>query len=413
VFIFTNSKNRSFDFLEYKIFALVVKYFFQKERSLTLALQFNWITMRIAIIFCSFSVFLFCACTNKNNHGMNQPKNIILLISDGTGLSQISAAFYYKDTPVNYQRFQNIGLIKTSSSRQKITDSGAGATAFASGVKTYNGAIGVADDSTSVRNLVEVASRNNLKTGVIATSSITHATPACFYAHVYHRNMAEEIATQLPISELDFFAAGGLQFFNQRSDGKNLMNQFKQNNFALDTIALEDYQSIQDHEKQGYLLAKDGMKKIIEGRENFLPKATELAIQFLNKGNTGFFAMVEGSQIDWAGHNNNAKYLISEMIDFDETIGKALDFAEKDGETLVIVTSDHETGGFTLASKKTKGNQGMSYNNYNEIEPSFSTNGHSAALIPVFAYGPGSETFAGVYENTEIFHKILEVSEWK
>lgn len=369
--------------------------------------------MRIAIIICSFSVFLLYACTSKNNLGLKQPKNIILLISDGTGLSQISAAFYYKNTPVHYQRFQNIGLIKTSSSRQKITDSGAGATAFASGVKTYNGAIGVADDSTSVRNLVEIASQNNLKTGVIATSSITHATPACFYAHVHHRNMAEEIATQLPTSELDFFAAGGLQFFNQRLDGKNLMNQFKQNNFALDTIALEDYQSIQNHKKQGYLLAKDGMKKIIQGRGDFLPKATELAIQFLDKRNTGFFAMVEGSQIDWAGHNNNAKYLISEMIDFDETVGKALDFAEKDGETLVIVTSDHETGGFTLASKKTKGNEGMSYNDYNEIEPSFATNGHSAALIPIFAYGPGSEIFAGVYENTEVFHKILEVSKWE
>ncbi len=366
--------------------------------------------MKLNRILCSLSFLLLFACANKTDVQEKPPKNVILLISDGTGLSQISAAFYYKDTPVNYQRFQNIGLIKTSSSRQKITDSGAGATAFASGVKTYNGAIGVADDSTAVKNLVEIASQKNLKTGVIATSSITHATPACFYAHATHRNQAEEIATQLPTAGLDFFAAGGLQFFNQRSDGKNYMSELINNDFTIDTLALGTYESIQNNKKQGYLLAQDGMKKMTEGRGDFLPRATDLALQFLSREKTGFFMMVEGSQIDWAGHNNDTKYLISELLDFDETIGKVLDFAESDGETLVIVTSDHETGGFTLASKKRAAEGGMSYSDYHEIEPTFSTNGHSAALIPVFAYGPGSEIFSGVYENTEIFHKILKAS---
>lgn len=366
--------------------------------------------MKLNRILCSLSFLLLFACANKIDVQEKSPKNVILLISDGTGLSQISASFYYKDTPVNYQRFQNIGLIKTSSSRQKITDSGAGATAFASGVKTYNGAIGVADDSTTVKNLVEIASQKNLKTGVIATSSITHATPACFYAHATHRNQAEEIATQLPTAALDFFAAGGLQFFNQRSDGKNYMSELINNDFTIDTLALGTHESIQNNKKQGYLLAQDGMKKMTEGRGDFLPRATDLALQFLSREKTGFFMMVEGSQIDWAGHNNDTKYLISELLDFDETIGKVLDFAESDGETLVIVTSDHETGGFTLASKKRGGDGGMSYSDYHEIEPTFSTNGHSAALIPVFAYGPGSEIFSGVYENTEIFHKILKAS---
>ena len=110
-------------------------------------------------------------------------KNVILLIGDGTGLSQISSAFYFKQTNPNYARFKSIGLIKTSSSREDITDSAAGATAFASGVKTYNGAIGVADDSTEVKTLVEIVSPQHIKTGVISTSSIQHATPASFYAH--------------------------------------------------------------------------------------------------------------------------------------------------------------------------------------------------------------------------------------
>ena len=108
--------------------------------------------------------------------------------------------------------------------------------------------------------------------------------------------------------------------------------------------------------------------------------------------------MVEGSMIDWGGHGNDADYLVSEMIDFDEAIGVALDFAEKDGNTLVIVTADHETGGFTLSSGE----------NYDQIKGTFSTGGHSTTLIPVAAYGPGSELFRGVYENTEIFHNMMK-----
>jgi alkaline phosphatase len=340
------------------------------------------------------------------------PKNVILLISDGTGLSHISAAFYFKDTAVNYARFQNIGLIKTASSRQAITDSGAGATAFSCGLKTFNGAIGVADDTTPVENLIEIASSKNIQTGIVATSSITHATPASFYAHSKSRGNTEEIASQLPHSTIDFFAGGGLQFFNQHKEKPNLLSAFTKNQFEIDTIALTDFEHIKDHKKQGYLLAKDAMPKFSEGRGNFLSKATALAIQFLSKEASGFFLMSEGSQIDWAGHENNAEYLVSELIDFDETIGKVLDYAEKDGETLVIVTSDHETGGFALAAEKHLRKDGTEYSDYRDIEMVFSTKGHSATLIPVFAYGPGSQEFLGIYENTEIFHKILKVTQW-
>ncbi len=154
------------------------------------------------------------------------------------------------------------------------------------------------------------------------------------------------------------------------------------------------------------------MRPVAEGRGDFLSKATELAIQFLSKDNSGFFMMAEGSQIDWGGHENNASYLVSELIDFDDAVGKALDYAEKDGNTIVIVTSDHETGGFTLSAKKKKRENGEEYSDYSEIGMTFATTGHSAALIPVFAYGPGSEEFVGTYENTNIFEKILKVTKW-
>jgi len=341
-------------------------------------------------------------------------KNVILLIGDGTGLSQISSAFYFKKTRPNYSRFKSIGLIKTSSSREKITDSGAGATAFASGVKTYNGAIGVADDSSKVKTLVEIVSPQHIKTGVISTSSIQHATPACFYAHVINRRLYEDITVDLVESEIDFFAGGGTSFFNKRKDGKDLLEELKKKGFKIDTTGFSDFTEIKQYSKMAYLLAENHMAPVANGRGDFLPKATELGIQFLNKDaeNPNFFLMIEGSQVDWGGHDNDAEYLISELIDFDDAIGMALDFAEADGNTLVIVTADHETGGFTLSSTLKSVKDSSSYGDYTEITGTFSTKGHSATLIPVFAYGPGAEAFSGVYENTEIFHKILQATNW-
>ena len=364
----------------------------------------------IVLLIISFS----CTAQKVTEEMPVKAKNVILLIGDGTGLSQISSAFYFKKTRPNYARFKHIGLIGTSSSREDITDSAAGATAFAAGIKTYNGAIGVADDSTNVKTLVEIVSQQNIKTGVISTSSIQHATPASFYAHVTNRGLYEDIAADMVTSNIDFFAGGGRQFFNRRKDGKNLLKDLEAGGFGIDTTALGNFSEINQYSKMAYLLAENHMNPVAKGRGDFLPKATELGIQFLNKDidAANFFVMIEGSQIDWGGHANDAAYLISELIDFDDAIGRALDFAEKDGNTLVIVTADHETGGFTLASTIKKREDGTTYTDYKEITGTFSTKGHSATLIPVFAYGPGAEAFSGVYENTEIFHKILEATDW-
>ncbi len=378
--------------------------------------------MRLTKLVLSSLIIVLFSCKTTNiqtpeksevSKKLKTPKNVILLIGDGTGLTQISSAFYFKEAIPNYARFKHIGLINTSSSREDITDSAAGATAFASGVKTYNGAIGVADDSTEVATIVEIVSPKNIKTGVISTSSIVHATPASFYAHVLNRGLYEEIAADMTVSDIDFFAGGGTKFFNKRKDGIDLFKDLKAKEFLIDTTKLGDFNSIKSYSKAGYLFGYNHMPPTAKGRGDYLPRATELGIQFLNKDNSNFFLMVEGSQIDWGGHANDSDYLVSELIDFDNTIGKALDFAERDGNTLVIVTADHETGGFTLASTTKKNSEGKEYSDYAEITGTFSTGGHSATLIPVFAYGPGAEEFIGVYQNNDIFHKILEVTGWK
>ena len=217
---------------------------------------------------------------------------------------------------------------------------------------------------------------------------------------------------QLAKSEVDYFAGGGMNFFENRKDNINVIDTLKSNGFSVKLDRLDSFDYIKSNNKQCFILAADGMPKISEGRGSFLKDATMLGVNFLSKKNKPFFMMSEGSQIDWGGHDNDANYLITELIDFDEMIGAVLDYAEKDRETLVIVTSDHETGGFSLSGKNFVNMDNELDQDYSEIEPTFSTGGHTATLIPVFAYGPGSEEFRGIYDNTDIFNKILKVTNW-
>ncbi|MEP1096163.1 MAG: alkaline phosphatase [Cyclobacteriaceae bacterium] len=336
-------------------------------------------------------------------------KNVILLIGDGMGLTQVSSSFYYSDETPNFSRFKKIGLINTSASSHKITDSAAGATAFASGKKSYNGAIGVNSDTVSIPTILEIAEKMNLSTGVVATSSITHATPASFYAHTKSRQMHEEIAKQFVAAEVDYAAGAGLPYFKDRDDGANYYDSLASDKVILDTLSLARFEEICDGCQYAYLDTAASMPRMLDGREDFLSNATKLGIDHLSRNEDGFFLMVEASQIDWGGHANDVEYLTTEVLDFDKVIGLVLDYAEKDGNTLVIVTADHETGGFALSSTLV---EGENWSDYNKITGTFSTDGHTSTLIPVFAYGPGAEKFAGIYSNTEIFHKMIEASGW-
>lgn len=362
--------------------------------------------MRRLQVFLLFTfLFLFWHCNNElKQTAKKKPKNIILLIGDGMGLAQISSRFYFEESEPNFVRFKDIGLIETSASSHKITDSAASATAYSCGVKTYNGAIGVNKDTLALPTILELLEPRGALTGVISTSSIQHATPASFYAHTASRQFYEEIARQLVYSPVDFFAGGGLDFFNKRTDKLNYLDSLSGQGFVIDTNSLANKQALDINKKYGYLLAGDAMPKMQDGRGDFLSDATLQGIKYLSQSEKGFFLMVEGSQIDWGGHANDANYIIEEVKDFDKVIGHALDFAKKDKNTLVLVTADHETGGFALSPAEVRRQA-----NYDIIKPTFSTGGHTSTLIPVFAYGPGSENFTGIYPNNELFHKMVKV----
>lgn len=320
------------------------------------------------------------------------PKNIVLVIGDGTGINQISALEFYKEGPIYYDDFPVVGLSKVSST-SLVTDSAAAGTAMACGQKTYNKAIGVDVNGQALPSITEYMAQKGGANGIISTSSITHATPACFFAHHDDRNDHEIIAGFLPQAPINFFAGPGMKYFNQRTDQVNLMPIFSQNNFEIDSILRPHPEA----EKVGYLLAPEDMPKMSEGRGPFLQEAADLAIKHLTKNDRGFFMMLEASQVDWGGHDNDFPYMLSELIDLDDTLGFLLNFARRDQNTLIVVTGDHATGGFSLSADD---------DSYDKINPTFSSTRHNADWIPVFAYGPGAEQFGGVYENTAIFYKI-------
>lgn len=366
----------------------------------------------LALILVIVSGFISNAETSHREPKKKVPKNIIILIGDGMGISQMSSAYYFQEDEKkepNFSRFPIVGLSRTSSAKEKITDSAAGATAISCGEKSYNGAIGVDVDGKSIETILEYLGKKDFTTGLISTSSITHATPASFFAHATSRNMAVEIAAQMPESEVDFFAGGGLEFFLDEGEGIDVITKLHANGFVTGVDCLLKPNQLKKDKKYGFLLAKDAMPKMSKGRGDFLSNATDLALNYFELQNKPFFMMVEGSQIDWGGHANDADYVIKETLDFDKMIGLVLDFAKADGNTLVIVTADHETGGFTLAAEEKKVPFQGIQRDYNEIGPLFSTGGHSAAMVPVLAFGPGAEAFSGIYQNTEIHARIMEL----
>jgi alkaline phosphatase len=333
---------------------------------------------------------------NLKKQNSRQVKNIILMIGDGMGVSQIYAGMTSNHGHLSIEKIQNIGFSKTYSSSHYITDSGAGGTAIATGKKTYNGAIGVDRDTLIATTILEYAEKNGKSTGLIATCEITHATPASFIAHQPSRKYMEEIAMDFLNTDIEVFIGGGLKYFNQRKDAQDLTKALVNKGYKM--IYSPDSIQFANENKIAGLVYPEHAPKFSEGRGDFLTVSSLKAIDILNKNEPGFFLMIEGSQIDWGGHDNDTKYIVDEMLDFDRTIGKVLEFAEKDGNTLVIITADHETGGM-----------GLNGGNFEtgEVNAKYTTGEHTGVMVPVFAFGPGSENFRGIYENTEIFNKMM------
>lgn len=315
----------------------------------------------------------------------NEPiKQVIFIIGDGMGLNQMCKL----DSPNQFERAQYIGLSKTYSASHKVTDSAAGGTALACGVKTQNGMLGMNADSIPVNSILTILKEKGFSTGLVASCRINHATPASYYAHQPNRNMDAEILGDLYANGPDVFVAGGNKLLSIESLEKAGYKY-------VDNIA--DLQK-QENGKVACVLAKEDMPNALE-RGNEITIGTAEAIRLLEKNDKGFFIMIEGSQIDWAGHGNNASYMEAEMKDINKVIGLCMDYADANPGTLVIITADHETGGTTIVG------EGKEYK--------YSTGDHTGAMVPVYAYGTGAENFSGIFENTSFKDKILNLMQVK
>ena len=353
----------------------------------------------------------------------NKAKNIILLISDGMSLTQVSSYRLLKGGPnerIAVDTFPVSGIVLTHSKDAIVTDSASSATAFSTGKKTNNGALGLDQDNKILENFTEKIDKYGYVSSLISTSEITHATPAAYASHVDLRWKTDEISLQMMDSDVMTILGGGRHFFipeemgGKRSDEVNLLEEIESSHTIL--TKKSDMDSF-DHSNKGKVvgLFADEALRDAETPDNhsleptsseMLEFALKRSEQFTSNGCKGFFVMVEGSQVDWAGHANNLDYLKREMQDFDEAVKTALDFAKNNQETLVIATADHETGGLLI--------EPATPTNYTSPEVKFSFNtgigygSHTGVPVPVYAYGPGSENFTGTLDNTDIYYAMVE-----
>lgn len=298
-----------------------------------------------------------------------QAKYVFYFIGDGMGLNQVNTTEMYLGEkqgrigiePLCFASFPVAGMATTFSASNSITDSSAGGTALATGVKTYNGAIGVDANKERVMSVAERAKRAGKKVGVTTSVSIDHATPAAFYGHQPDRSMYYEIALQLPEAGFDFYAGSGFLKPARTFDKKDAPSIYPIIEQAGYTIArgIDEYQAKAGDADKMVLIQKDGtdassLPYAIDRNEGdmTLAQITESAIDFLSRDNKkGFFLMVEGGKIDWACHSNDPATMVKEVIDMDNAVRVAYEFYKKHPkETLIVITADHETGGLGLGN---------------------------------------------------------------
>ncbi|MGD1970138.1 MAG: alkaline phosphatase [Desulfobacterales bacterium] len=348
---------------------------------------------------CLLHVLLLFGCGGEEKH----PQNIMLFIGDGMGVAHITAGKIAAGT-LHLERFPISGLVTTHSANRLVTESAAATTALATGKKTNNRAISVLPDGTPLKTLFEYARDIGKSIGVVVTSAVTHATPAAFMSHVDNRRKQADIAEQIVNSGVDVLIGGGWVYFvpassvgSRRKDDKDLLAALESRMPVV--LSIDKISAHSNGKKLAALLAPDRLPKAAD-RDFSLARLTRLAIHVLSKNPNGFVLMVEGSQIDWAAHDKDTSNIISEMLDFDDAIGAALDFAQQQGHTLIVATADHETGGFAVHDGSIQDQQVSA--------TAFTTGGHTASMVPIFAYGPSSADFSGILDNARVGQMLID-----
>ncbi|MDF2499518.1 MAG: alkaline phosphatase [Anaerosporomusa subterranea] len=307
-----------------------------------------------------------------------KPKNVIILMVDGSGATHSTVSRWYKGEPLAMEEIV-VGSVRTYSAESLITDSAPASTAFATGNKSNSKFIGVLPVRAGmpdvafaeelkyqpVASVLEGAKLAGKSTGLIATSNIQHASPAGYSSHNHNRGDYNDIAEQQVNLNIDVVFGGGKQYLlpksqgGVRTDGENLIDVLKSRGYGF--VETREQLLAAKNKKVWGMFAEDAMaydfdRVQLQPQEPSLAEMTQKAIDILAKNDKGFFLFVEGSKVDWASHANDPVGVISDVLAFDDAVKTALDFAKKDGNTLVLAFSDHGNGGMSLGNKSTDKN---------------------------------------------------------
>lgn len=325
-----------------------------------------------------------------------QIRNVVLMIGDGMGLEQVSAALVANRGALHMTTMPFTGIARTYSADHLITDSGAAGTALAAGVKTSNYVVGVDTTGHPLPSLTDMARESGRRTGIAVVCRLNDATPAAFCCHSTDRDAAESIASGYPACGVDYVAGGGMKYWRHRSDGRDLLAEMAAKGYHT----YETPETLFGATELPVAAVLDSLELPVAVRRGDLFRGMVCKALELLRNDRGFFLMAEGSCIDDWCHANRIGNAVEEILDFDRTVGDVLRWAAADAHTLVIVTADHATGGLTLLDGDLS---------TGEVKVHFSSTGHNGILVPVFAYGPGAERFCGVYENDSLSRKIAGV----
>ena len=321
----------------------------------------------------------------------NEVKNVIIMIGDGMGLEQVSCAWVVNRGKLNLDLFPFTGLSRTYCTDALITDSGAGGTALAAGQKTAESHVGTAADSTDLASVLVKAQELGKKTGVVVTCHLADATPCDFCCHNEYRYNQDDLIADYAECGVDYLSGGGLDWFTvNRKDGRDITKEMAAAGY---TVALTEDELMAAELPVIGLLAPDNLPVAME-RGDLYRHTVSRGLDILSResGDKGFVMMLEGSCIDDWLHGNDIGKAMEELLDFDRTIGDVLQWAAADGHTLVVVTADHNTGALTLQDGDlAEGTIGVK----------FGSESHNGIAVPVYAWGPGSDAFTGIKENSE------------
>jgi alkaline phosphatase len=365
-------------------------------------------------------------------------KQVIMMVPDGMGLANVTATRLRLNgpngAPLNFETLEHIGYQRTHSKTNTITDSSAAASAFACGEKFVNNEVCFHSDGSAYNpTLLELAQRKGMATGLVATQTITHATPAAFAAHVANRNCETQIAAQyITRTQPDVLLGGGRATFKPSSpDVCKVTGDF------ITVAQATGYTYVETKYAMDYAVG-NGVKRLLglfasknltpeyqrkpNTTEPRLPEMTAAALAVLERSPAGFFLMVEGSLIDSANHAENIDYQFGEMRAFDESVKVVLDWInaspDRQQHTLLIVLPDHETGGFSVMGVGPKGGEnpnaglgpflpGWAFQLIPGDPVDFESH-HTGGDVVIWSQGPGSEALGRAIDNTRVYQVVKE-----